>query len=110
VYTFLLLGHNFLCTKKAGRWQGCNLATGPNHNDERAFVIMATSEVITIPLYLPRGEAAALAKLACRLGLEDCARLAGPGATAGDQPEAGLMRDALLRLTGALAGVGYSPR
>jgi hypothetical protein len=70
---------------------------------------MADSEVITIPLCLPHGEAVALAKLARRLGLEDCPGLAGPCTTAGDQPQAGVMRDALLRLTGALAGAGYMP-
>jgi hypothetical protein len=45
--------------KKAGRWQGGNLAIGPDHNDERIFVTMADSNPTE---FMTTREAAALAE------------------------------------------------
>jgi hypothetical protein len=71
---------------------------------------MADPRVITIPLYLPPAEATALANLAGRIGMDDCARFAAPCATYGDRSEADVMWSGLLTLQGALAGAGFALR
>ncbi len=68
---------------------------------------MADSEVITIPLSLPRPVATALARLVSRLGESDCARFAAPCTTYGNRLEADVMWSGLLTLQGALAGAGF---
>jgi len=68
---------------------------------------MADSEIITIPLRLPRDEAAALAQLVKRFGYDDAERLSA-------RHDGGAERDAMLngmgKLQSALACAGYAPR
>jgi hypothetical protein len=76
--------------------------------------VATTDEGLTttteLPLYLPHAEAAALARLAARLDLDDFARLAGPSASYGDRSEVDVMWSGVLILQGALAGAGFMPR
>jgi hypothetical protein len=67
--------------------------------------IMADSEIITIPLCLPRAEATALAALVSRIGTEDFPHRELPPDV--DRSEADVLWSGLLILQGALAGAGF---
>lgn len=70
---------------------------------------MADDDNTTIPvtLYLPPSEATALARLAARIDMAECARFAGPTTTIGGRSEVDAMAHGLLGLRGALAVAGF---
>lgn len=68
---------------------------------------MADSQITTIAVHLRPDEATALARLAARLTVHDCARHAAPATAYDGRPECDVMYEALASLSGALAGAGY---
>ncbi len=71
---------------------------------------MADSEVITIPLCLPRNEAVALAQFVKRIDFDTCARFAALTVTYDGPAERNVIWSGVLTLQGALASAGYTTR
>ena len=72
---------------------------------------MATPEVITIPLDLPRDEATAFAELLKRTSYDDCLRRSNRNKHYSDgRAEADVMWSALRLVEGQFAEAGFAPR
>jgi hypothetical protein len=71
---------------------------------------MADPDAITIPLELPRDEAAALAQLVKRIDYETCARFASTTTTYGLRSEGDTMWSAVCMLQRQLGEAGFAPR
>jgi hypothetical protein len=70
---------------------------------------MADSDA-TIPLELPRDEAAALSQFVKRVDYDTCARFASPRATYHGRCEGDAMWSAICMLQRQLAEAGFAPR
>jgi hypothetical protein len=71
---------------------------------------MADPEAITIPLELPRDEAAALSQFVKRVDYETCTRFASVTTTYGGRSEGDVMWSAVCMLQRQLAEAGFAPR
>jgi hypothetical protein len=86
-----------------------NTHGGPNHQPtgDRS---MADQENITIPLDLPRDEAAALSQFVKRVDYDTCIRFASVTTTYAGRSEGDVMWSAICMLQRQLAEAGFSPR
>jgi len=71
---------------------------------------MAEPEAISIPLELPRDEAAALAQFVKRVDYETCVRFASPTTTYDGRSEGDVMWSAICMLQRQIAEAGFAPR
>jgi len=71
---------------------------------------MADPEAITIPLEVPRDEAAALSQFVKRVDYETCVRFASVTTTYGGRSEGDVMWSAVCMLQRQLAEAGFAPR
>ncbi len=70
---------------------------------------MADPEAITIPLELPRDEAAALSQFVKRVDYDTCIRFASVTTTYGGRSEGDVMWSAVCMLQRQLAEAGFAP-
>jgi hypothetical protein len=71
---------------------------------------MADPKAISIPLELPRDEAAALSQFVKRIGYEDCAKFASRFIFYSGRAEADTMWSAIRIVQCQLAEAGFAPR
>jgi hypothetical protein len=71
---------------------------------------MADKDAITIPLELPRDEAAALAQFVKRVDYDTCIRFASMTTTYDGRAEGDVMWSAICMLQRQLAKAGFAPR
>jgi hypothetical protein len=71
---------------------------------------MANEDAITIPLELPRDEAAALSQLVKRIDYDTCSRFASVSTTYSGRWERDVMWSAVCMLQRQLGEAGFAPR